>query len=218
MSTGRSPAISDRSATRADLLDDRTAENMAAGQHERPAGGRQRQRWSPNPPRARVYPSLEDEYPLCCIQQYQGWAISGSMSAPSKSAIAVVRAWPRRASPTRDADGNLGFALRLLVGFIATLAVVELVGFVIIDRNARSSQIAQYCGDAAERRQDLRDDRPSQPDDGLGADQDRRRPRRPGEASRHPRGEGVRRARRDPRLRRSRASSGRSTPIRGSQT
>jgi len=66
------------------------------------------------------------------------------MSAPSKSAIAVVRAWPRRASLTRDADGNLGFALRLLVGFIATLAVVELVGFVIIDRNARSSQIAQY--------------------------------------------------------------------------
>jgi len=45
------------------------------------------------------------------------------MSAPSKSAIAVVRAWPRRASLTRDADGNLGFALRLLVGFIATLAV-----------------------------------------------------------------------------------------------
>ena len=66
------------------------------------------------------------------------------MSAPSKSAIAVVRTWPRRASLTRDADGNLGFALRLLVGFIATLAVVELVGFVIIDRNARSSQIAQY--------------------------------------------------------------------------
>jgi diguanylate cyclase (GGDEF)-like protein len=66
------------------------------------------------------------------------------MSAPSKSAIAVVRAWPRRAALTRDADGNLGFALRLLVGFIATLAVVELVGFVIIDRNARSSQIAQY--------------------------------------------------------------------------
>jgi hypothetical protein len=32
----------------------------------------------------------------------------------------VVRAWPRRASLTRDADGNLGFALRLLVGFIAT--------------------------------------------------------------------------------------------------
>ena len=30
------------------------------------------------------------------------------------------------------------------MGFIATLAVVELVGFVIIDRNARSSQIAQY--------------------------------------------------------------------------
>ena len=50
-------------------------------------------------------------------------------------------AWRRR----RGGDGGVGFALRLLLGFIATLAVIEVVGLAVIDRNARSSQIEQYA-------------------------------------------------------------------------
>ena len=43
--------------------------------------------------------------------------------------------------------------MRLLAGFLVTLALVELVGVTIIDRNSRSSQIAQY---AAMQRSDVR--------------------------------------------------------------
>jgi len=50
-------------------------------------------------------------------------------------------AWRRR----RGGDGGVGFALRLLLGFIVTLAVIEFVGFAVIDRNARSGQIEQYA-------------------------------------------------------------------------
>jgi diguanylate cyclase (GGDEF)-like protein len=53
----------------------------------------------------------------------------------------IAAAWRRR----RGGDGGVGFALRLLFGFIVTLAVVEVVGFAVIDRNARSSQIEQYA-------------------------------------------------------------------------
>ena len=67
------------------------------------------------------------------------------MSALPKSAKAVVRGWAGRGPSHHAADGGLGFALRLLFGFIVTLALVEFVGFTVIDRNARSSQIAQYA-------------------------------------------------------------------------
>jgi diguanylate cyclase (GGDEF)-like protein len=69
-----------------------------------------------------------------------------------KLAAAVVRA-RRRLRRRRAGDVGLGIALRLLVGFLVTLALVEIVGATIIDRNARSSQIAQY---AAMQRSDVR--------------------------------------------------------------
>jgi hypothetical protein len=43
--------------------------------------------------------------------------------------------------------------VRLLAGFLVTLALVELVGVTIVDRNSRSGQIAQY---AAMQRTDVR--------------------------------------------------------------
>jgi hypothetical protein len=87
------------------------------------------------------------------MQHYARRAISRGVSAPPKSARAVVRARLHRRASTRAGDGGLSFALRLLLGFLVTLGVVEFVGFTIIDRNARSSQIAQY---AAMQRSDVR--------------------------------------------------------------
>src|SRR4029079_11289908 len=50
-------------------------------------------------------------------------------------------AWRRR----RGGDGGVGFALRLVCGFVGTLAVIALVSYAVIDRNAQSSQIEQYA-------------------------------------------------------------------------
>jgi diguanylate cyclase (GGDEF)-like protein len=59
----------------------------------------------------------------------------------------------RRMRRRRIGDRGLSIAVRLLVGFLVTLALVELVGMTIIDRNSRSGQIAQY---AAMQRSDVR--------------------------------------------------------------
>jgi len=67
-------------------------------------------------------------------------------------AAALERA-RRRMRRRRVGDRGLSIAVRLLVGFLVTLALVELVGMTIIDRNSRSSQIAQY---AAMQRSDVR--------------------------------------------------------------
>jgi len=77
------------------------------------------------------------------MQPYAPRAISRDVSVLPKSAKALVRAWPGR-TPSHHAQDGLTFALRLLFGFIVTLALVEVVGFAVIDRNARRSQIAQY--------------------------------------------------------------------------
>jgi diguanylate cyclase (GGDEF)-like protein len=87
------------------------------------------------------------------MQHYAPMAISRDVSALPKSAQAVVRSRLHRRISTRAGDGGIGFALRLLFGFLLTLGVVEFVGFTIIDRNARRSQIAQY---AAMQRSDVR--------------------------------------------------------------
>jgi diguanylate cyclase (GGDEF)-like protein len=87
------------------------------------------------------------------MQRYAPWAISRGVSALPKSARAVVRTRLHRRATTRAGDGGLTFALRLLLGFLVTLGLVEFVGFTIIDRNARSSQVAQY---AAMQRSDVR--------------------------------------------------------------
>ncbi len=87
------------------------------------------------------------------MQHYASWAISRGVSALPKSAKAVVRVRLRRRASSRAGDGGLSFALRLLFGFIVTLAVVEIVGFTVINRNARSSQVAQY---AAMQRSDVK--------------------------------------------------------------
>lgn len=87
------------------------------------------------------------------MQQYALRAISRDVSAPPKTAVAVVRSGLRLPPSGGTRDGGQGFALRLLVGFIVTLALVELVGLTIIGRNAQSSQIEQY---AAMQRSDVR--------------------------------------------------------------
>jgi diguanylate cyclase (GGDEF)-like protein len=87
------------------------------------------------------------------MQPFAPRAISRGVSALPKYAKPVVRAWPRRSPSHPAADGGLSFALRLLLGFIVTLALVDVVGFAVIDRNARSSQIAQY---SAMQRSDVR--------------------------------------------------------------
>ena len=74
------------------------------------------------------------------------------MSALPNPAAALDRAW-RRMRRRALRDRGLSIAVRLLFGFLVTLALVELVGVTIIDRNSRSSQIAQY---AAMQRSDVR--------------------------------------------------------------
>jgi diguanylate cyclase (GGDEF)-like protein len=83
---------------------------------------------------------------LAGTSEYRG------VSVLPRSPSAVVRASRRRLS-AHGGDGGLGFALRLLAGFVLTLGLVQFVGIAIIDRNASGSQIQQY---AAMQRSDVR--------------------------------------------------------------
>jgi hypothetical protein len=74
------------------------------------------------------------------------------MSALPNPAAVLDRAW-RRVRRRPVPDRGLSVAVRLVVGFLVTLALVELVGVTIIDRNSRSNQIAQYT---AMQRSDVR--------------------------------------------------------------
>jgi hypothetical protein len=58
-----------------------------------------------------------------------------------------------RMAPSHEAADGAAFALRLVVGFIVTLALVDFARLTIIDRNARSSEISHY---AAMQRSDVR--------------------------------------------------------------
>ena len=202
MSTGRSPAISDRSATRADLLDDRTAENVAPASTSVPPAvasdemvTQSAKRSSLAPTRGRIPALLYAAVP----RMGDLWVHVGAVEICDSRGPSVAA--PRLADPRRGRQSGLRAAPPRGLHRDARGGRARRLR----DHRPQRPQLPDRAvlGDAAERRQDLRDDRPSQPDDGLGADQDRRRPRRPGEASRDPRGEGVRRARRDPRLRRS---------------